>query len=176
MLALLAIRVDLSKYVVRVSPAKGVVTLRWRWGERDDHNEKFVEIASLLALDPSSRAFNYSCSGKLSAHKPEDIANNCVQWYHWHRCWLYGNPPEVHLPPSMPIPRHVATAVLCSRLVDDVAESSNANRVPPRPRDIFAEVFEETVHNQPSVESEEEDENESDSSVSETSDSGSGSG
>ena len=132
-LSLVAHRVDLTKYVARVAPGKGGVTLRWRRGERGDRIEKFTEIAKHLALNQKNLAFTYSCSGKLSAHKPGDVANNCFQRYRWRRCWLYGGPPEVHPPPSMPIHRNVDTAVLCSRAEDDAPGSSDDVRVPPRP-------------------------------------------
>ena len=42
------IRIDESKYAVRIRPQNGVVTLRWRWGERDDRQERFDRIASFI--------------------------------------------------------------------------------------------------------------------------------
>ena len=38
------IRIDESKYVVRIRRQNGVVTLRWRWDERDDSQERFGRI------------------------------------------------------------------------------------------------------------------------------------
>ena len=82
-------RVDLTRYVVRVAPEKGVVTLRWRWDEKDLNNEKFTDIAGRISRKESNRAFTLSCSGSLSRSTPEEIAQNCVTWYNWHRCWMY---------------------------------------------------------------------------------------
>ena len=83
------IRVDLSRYVVRVAPNKGVVTLRWRWDEKDRLNEEFADVAQRISRNASNRAFTLSCSGSLSRSTPEEIADTCMVWYAWHRCWMY---------------------------------------------------------------------------------------
>lgn len=74
---------------------------------------------------PESREFTYSCSGKLSVKTPEEISDICVRWYQWHRCWIYGVAPELHLPSSMPVPFGVATEVVCTRVSAPTVEVSS---------------------------------------------------
>ena len=42
-------RVDLEKYVARVRAEIGLVTIRWRRGEREERQSKFDEVARVLA-------------------------------------------------------------------------------------------------------------------------------
>lgn len=60
--------IDDAKYVVRVRLSKGLVTLRRRWGEREELQDQFDEVASFMASDEKFRKFTYTCSGKLSLH------------------------------------------------------------------------------------------------------------
>ena len=71
-------RIDEERYVVRVNPENGMVTLRWRWIEREEHQGKFDQICAELAKNENSRKLHLSCSSRRSLHSPDEFASMCI--------------------------------------------------------------------------------------------------
>ena len=62
-----------SRYVVGYNAARGVLTVYWRWGERETYEEKFQEAAAALESMRTARRLHYTCNFKFDIYTPEQM-------------------------------------------------------------------------------------------------------
>ena len=105
--ALLHTRIDPYKYVVRTDTDRGIISIYWKESERDDLIGKFLLARETLSKKKGNRLLTYSCSATLSVYSREQCVDRLINWYHWHRSWVYDKEPPITLPTAMPTRPHV---------------------------------------------------------------------
>ena len=80
--------VDESKYYIVVNSLTSILTVRWRYPERDSHWGRFNQSKELIDAQ-GGKKFNSSSSSSLSLHSHSACVMRAKRWCAWHASWIY---------------------------------------------------------------------------------------
>ena len=65
---------------------------------------KWKEVTDLFRNATKYRTTHASHSARMTVYGREEIKEKLESWAQWVSCWMYGIPPSVSFPDSMPVP------------------------------------------------------------------------